>query len=148
MSTVIETNTLNHNRINTKELRFNSSELKRALHQFIGTERWFRHPINKQVVYTDGVKFFAENGGAQGAYWFIDKVAIEICPMVKHRKEDFAVITFVVNSNNSAYIRVTDGNKGFLASYEITYTDMQPGVWKFFLIDDGQHQVLLLTNEY
>jgi hypothetical protein len=35
-----------------------------ALHQFTGSEHWYRHPLVRTVTYTDGVQYVAENGGA------------------------------------------------------------------------------------
>ena len=43
-----------------------------ALRQFTGTEKWYRHPFVRTVLYTDGVKYVAEQGGA---YWLIDDIA-------------------------------------------------------------------------
>jgi len=128
--------------------RLGPGELKIALYRFTGTIHWYRHPINKNVIYTDGVKFFAENGGENGAYWFIDKVASEISPLLHRKKEYFAALTLTVSSEYTAHLRVTDGNERCLVSTDIEYTDMQPGVWKFYLINDIDHQTLLLPGEY
>ncbi len=132
----------------TLNKRLTQDELSNELSQFIGTEQWYRHAINRKLIYTDGVKFFAENGGEHGAYWFLDKVACEITPLLKRRKEAFACITLRVNNQEEAIIIVTDGNETSLATYDIQYTDMQAGDWKFYLIDDGTHITLLLPREY
>ena len=34
------------------------------LRQFTGSENWYRHGINRSVLYTDGAQFLAEQGGA------------------------------------------------------------------------------------
>jgi hypothetical protein len=132
----------------TLNKRLTQDELSVELSQFIGTEQWYRHAINRNLIYTDGVKFFAENGGNHGAYWFLDKVACEITPLLKRRKEAFACITLQVNNQEEAIIIVTDGNETSLATYDIHYTDMQEGDWKFYLVDDGTHITLLLPHEY
>lgn len=41
------------------------------LYQFSGTEHWYRHMTG--VLYTDGIKYMAEKGGA---YWLIDEIAL------------------------------------------------------------------------
>jgi hypothetical protein len=41
--------------------------------QFIGSENWYRHGINSNVVFTDGAKYVADQGGA---YWLLDAIAI------------------------------------------------------------------------
>lgn len=132
----------------TLNKRLTQDELASELSQFIGTEQWCRHAINRNLIYTDGVKFFAENGGDHGAYWFLDKVACEITPLLKRQKEAFACITLRVNIQEEAIIIATDGNEASLAAYDIHYTDMQAGDWKFYLIDDGTHITLLLPGEY
>lgn len=43
------------------------------LRQFTGSENWYRHGINRSVLYTDGAQFLAERGGA---YWLLDIIAI------------------------------------------------------------------------
>jgi hypothetical protein len=44
-----------------------------ALHQFTGTEHWYRRPLARAVTYTDGAKYVAEQGGA---YWLLDIISI------------------------------------------------------------------------
>ena len=122
--------------------RLTSEQLKSELCHFTGTEQWYRHGINRHLLYTDGVQCFAENGGDQGAYWFIDTVAFACWPLLK--TQDFLSITLAVDANSTAVIRVEDGNNHLLNTRPIEYTDMQPGVWKFFLTDN----VLLLPSEY
>jgi hypothetical protein len=43
------------------------------LRQFTGSENWYRHGINRAVLFTDGAKFLADQGGA---YWLLDIIAI------------------------------------------------------------------------
>lgn len=70
----------------TNPPRLDSTELRTALSQFTGTEHWNRHSLNKRMLYTDGVRYLAKNGGELGAYWLLDKTALEICPLL-HRKK-------------------------------------------------------------
>ena len=46
---------------------------KSDLAQFTGSENWYRHGINRNVLYTDGAQHVAEHGGA---YWLLDEIAI------------------------------------------------------------------------
>lgn len=122
--------------------RFSSEELSQQLDaNFYGTAQWYRHGLNRDLLYTDGVQFFAENGGYQGAYWFIDKVAFEYWPLLK--TQDFLSIIMTVGKDSKATITVDNGNKHVLKTSKIEYTDMQPGVWKFYLTNN----VLLLPSE-
>ena len=130
--------------------RLNQDQLIFELAQFTGTEKWYRHALNRNLIYTDGVKFLAENGGEQGAYWFIDKVAFEIAPLLKSKNERFGCINLCVGEIDKyqAMVLVTDGNDKQLAASHIHYTDMQSGDWKLYLIDDETHMTLLLPSEY
>ena len=143
MTEVLETN-------NTTNQRLTQEQLSLALAQFTGTEHWYQHNTNAKLIYTDGVKFLAENGGEQGAYWFVNKVACEIVPLLQSKNELFGCITLSVgvNDENQAMVLVTDGNGKVLATYHIHYTDMQTGEWTFYLVDDGTYLTLLLPSEY
>lgn len=48
------------------------AELKAQLRQFTGSEVFFRHPLNRSVIFTDGVRFLAE---AAEAFWLVDAIA-------------------------------------------------------------------------
>ena len=37
---------------------------KSELAQFTGSDNWYRHTINRNVLYTDGAQHVAEHGGA------------------------------------------------------------------------------------
>ncbi|WP_431064492.1 DUF6876 family protein [Methylotuvimicrobium sp.] len=128
--------------------RLDTSEFASALAHFTGTEQWYRHPFIKRMIYTDGVKFFAENGGEHGAYWFLDKMALEACPELDKRKEYFGSVVMKVADDKTAVITVTDGNDGLIATYTLDFTEMQVGEWRFYLIEDGDYRVMLLPSEY
>jgi hypothetical protein len=121
--------------------RLTSAELSRQLAGFTGTETWFRHSLVRAMLYTEGVQYFAEAGGEQGAYWLLDVVATEFYPLL--RKEPFLHIVLRVQ-DRQATIRVDDGNDRILREKPIEFTDMQPGEWRFYLTDN----VLLLPSEY
>ncbi len=46
---------------------------ERDLMQFTGSENWYRHAINRNVLFTDGAKYVADEGSA---YWLLDEIAI------------------------------------------------------------------------
>jgi hypothetical protein len=121
--------------------RLTSAELARQLAGFTGTETWFRHSLVRAMLYTEGVQYFAEAGGTQGAYWFLDVVATEFYPLL--RKEPFLHIVLTVQ-DRQATIRVEDGNDRTLREKPIEFTDLQFGEWRFYLTDN----VLLLPSEY
>ena len=115
-----------------------SARLRADLTAFIGTENWHRHGINRQMLLTDGVKYFAETAGC---YWFLDIVATEV--MRFHPMKPFLVIDLDVE-DGKADISVSDGNDLGLWHRHIHFTDAPQGQWRFYLADN----VLLLPGEY
>lgn len=115
-----------------------TGQLESYLAQFTGTENWYRHPLIRDVTFTDGVKAFAEKAGA---WWFVDDCIIEYDPL--QSKHGFLTITLKV-SNDQATITVDDGNDNVLATKHIQYTDCPAGQYKFYFTND----VFLLPSEY
>jgi hypothetical protein len=99
----------------------NTEKLTEAdLAQFTGTETWYRHAINRNVLYTEGVQFLAERGGA---YWLLDAIAI-IQPHNKRvAAEEFQVWKLVVRPDRRATLTCDDGNGNIVFTKEIEYTD-------------------------
>ena len=72
---------------------------KSDLAQFTGSENWYRHGINRNVLYTDGAQHVAEHGGA---YWLLDEIAI-IQPYNRAvAAEEFQVCKLVVRPDRGA----------------------------------------------
>jgi len=42
------------------------------LAHFTGTTTWYRHPLKRDVLYTDGIQYLAEQAEA---YWLVDEIA-------------------------------------------------------------------------
>lgn len=120
----------------------NTVQLESDLNQFTGTEAWYRHPLNPNVAYTDGMKYFADNAG-DGAYWLLDILATQ--PEILNQMTDggFVMIELEVG-DNEAVLRCTDGNDGLVYNRAIDYTDCPEGVWQFYFTDN----VILLPSEY
>ena len=57
---------------------------------FAGTEQWCRHPVVKNTLYTDGIKYVAQK---PGAYWLIDEITFHL----RIKNEEFQVWTLNVN---------------------------------------------------
>jgi hypothetical protein len=93
---------------------------KADLVQFTGTEHYFRHPINRKVLYTDGAQHVAEAGGA---YWLLDEIAI-IQPYDKRvAAEEFQVWKLAVRPDHTATLTCEDGNSNTVFTKEIEFTD-------------------------
>lgn len=118
-----------------------TTELKSNLANFTGTEEYYRHTLNRNVIYTEGVQFFAENAGG-GAYWLIDILATE--PAILKQQREFASIWLEVKGEK-ARITVDDGNDSPpVYTRDIDWTDCPEGLWKFYMIDG----TILLPSEY
>jgi hypothetical protein len=124
--------------MNSNKSAMSTGEFASHLAQFTGTENWYRHHLIRDVTYTDGVKYFADNAAA---WWFVDDAIIEYDPLMT--KHGFIVITLAVR-NSQAVIKVDDGNDKMLKSKIIEYTDCPDGTYKFYFTDN----VLMLPSEY
>lgn len=119
--------------------KIDSDKLRRLLRGFYGgTDQWYRHGLNRNVLYTDGVQAFAENAGA---YWFLDIVATELHGL---QKREHALFISLDVRDSAATIRVTDGNTTTLYTRAIEWTDCPEGDWTFYFIDG----VIMLPCEY
>jgi hypothetical protein len=93
---------------------------KSDLRHFTGSEQWYRHAINRKVLFTDGAKHVAETGGA---YWLLDEIAL-IQPYDKTvAAEEFQVWKLKVRSDRTATLSCEDGNDNTVFTKEIEFTD-------------------------
>jgi hypothetical protein len=93
---------------------------KSDLAQFIGSDNWYRHAINRNVLYTDGAQYVAEHGGA---YWLLDEIAILQPYNHAVASEEFQVWKLVVHPNRSATLTCDDGNGKIVFNKKIEQTD-------------------------
>jgi len=90
------------------------------LAQFAGTEQWYRHAINRNVLYTEGAQYVAEQGEA---YWLLDEIAL-IQPYDKNvAAEEFQVWKLTVRPEKTATLTCDDGNGNIVFTKEIPFTD-------------------------
>jgi hypothetical protein len=117
------------------------------LKQFTGTDHWYKLPFFDGVIYTDGVKYLAENAKC---YWLLQHIIIYL-KLVKLKKysEFYTVELDVIDY--TATITFTDGNNTLIQKNIIEYTDFPiKGITKFFLqlADEEGNYCLMLTSEY
>jgi len=117
-----------------------STELANDLTSFTGSEHWYRYPLNKAILYTDGVAYFAETAGA---YWLFDIIATQP-EILSTMRDGLAVIELRVDKDNLAVLTCEDGNYNIGYTRIIDYTDTPVGLWKFFFTDN----TILLPSEY
>ena len=123
----------------------NAYELQTQLAHFHGSQTWTRHPFNRSFLYTEGVEHVADQAGA---YWLLDIIATEIAGTVINDHEYFGVVTLAVEGQK-ALLAVFDDLPGRkLYTRPIEYTDFPEGLWKFYLVYDGEHCVLMVPSEY
>jgi len=86
------------------------------LRQFTGTTQWFKHLSG--YLYTDGVQYVAEQGGA---YWLLDKILF--ITRAKAKLQEFGVWKLSVREDRTAQLVCEDGNYNKLYVEKIEWTD-------------------------
>ena len=110
------------------------------LAQFTGTEHWYRHPLVRKVLYTDGVRYVAEHGSA---YWLIDEIAFAQS-LRNVAAEEFQVWELSVSINRTAGLTCTDGNHRVVYTKPLNWTDFPLDEICFYFTDN----TILLPSEY
>ena len=94
--------------------------IRAALAQFTGTGIWYRHPLFRDFLTTEGVQYLANNADA---HWLVDTIAALQLAEASVRAEAFQVWTLKVEADRSAVLACTDGNDGPVFRSEISWTD-------------------------
>src|ERR1700728_3269690 len=101
-------------------MKKNAQPTEADLDQFTGSEHWYRHALNRNVLFTDGAKHVADEGGA---YWLLDSIAIaQLCDR-RIAAEEFQVWKLAVRPDRTATLTCEDGNYKIVFSKEIEHTD-------------------------
>jgi hypothetical protein len=115
-------------------------KLLNDLKYFTGSEEYYRNPLFKKFIYTEGVKYLAENAQA---YWLIDYI-FSYQTLKLLQTHPFQVWKIKVAENNTAIITVEDGNKQVLKTFKLDYTDFPLEEFSLWFIEG----TLLLPSEY
>src|ERR1700683_255637 len=92
-----------------------------VLNNFTGSENWYRHGLNRAVLFTDGAKHVADAGGA---YWLLDEIALAQRSKKPVASEEFQVWKLAVDlASHTATLSCEDGNGNAVFTKAITYTD-------------------------
>lgn len=118
-----------------------ANELKIALAQFTGTEKYYR--LYPKVVLTDGAHYLAE---IAACYWLMDLYASHLL-MVDPDVESFTCLK-LHRVGCGAGIVIEDGNTQILAKQHVEYTDFPLDTFMFYAVWAGQFWVLMLRSEY
>jgi hypothetical protein len=111
------------------------------LRQFTGSENWYRHCLNRNVTFTDGAKFVADEGGA---YWLLDAIVLHQRYSRKVATARFQVWKLKVNQDRTASLICEDGDCNIVLTERIEYTDFPlDGITLYFI-----NNVIHLPSEY
>jgi hypothetical protein len=93
---------------------------KADLNQFTGSEHWYRHGLNRSILFTDGAKYVADEGGA---YWLLDIIAL--CQRDEKAVEAarFQVWKLVVRPDRTATLTCEDGDCSLVYTQQLEFTD-------------------------
>lgn len=119
-----------------------------SLHQFTGSESFFRHWCNHAFIYTEGAQHVAEHGGA---YWLIDEIALAHQYTQACRREPFQHWTLTVAEDRTATLVCDDGNGRKLFETKIEFTDFPLAQIEFYACENefgAGHFTLMLPSEY
>ena len=90
------------------------------LSNFTGSENWYRHALNRNILFTDGAKFVADEGGA---YWLLDIIALAQRYEKRIAAERFQVWKLIVQSDQTATLTCEDGNYNVVYTQQLEFTD-------------------------
>ena len=110
---------------------------KTELRQFTGTENWYRHLSG--YLYTDGVLYVAQEGGA---FWLLDKILFTT--RANHNLQEFGAWKLEVDEDKSAILVCEDGNYHELFREKIDWTDFPLNKIELWL----ENGVLILPSEH
>jgi hypothetical protein len=111
------------------------------LRHFTGTENWHRHGMNRNILFTDGAKYVADEGGA---YWLLDAIAIAQKFEKNVSAEEFQVWKLTVREDRTASLICEDGNDNIVYTQHIGFTDLPIDEIKLYFTDN----TILLPSEY
>jgi hypothetical protein len=114
---------------------------KSDLAQFTGSESWYRHGINRAVLFTDGAKYVADQ---VGAYWLLDEIAIIQAHDACLKAEEFQVWKLAVNADQTGVLTCEDGNDNVVYTKQLEYTDFPLGGITLYFTNN----TILLPSEY
>jgi hypothetical protein len=111
------------------------------LAQFTGSETWYRHGLVRDVLFTDGVKYVADAGGA---YWLLDEIALAQKYEKRVAAEEFQLWKLTVKDNHTAALTCEDGNGEAVFIKAIEFTDFPLPVIALYFVN----HTILLPSEY
>ena len=125
--------------------RLTPQELKLGLAEFHGTEQWFRHSLCRNVLYTEGVQYLAENADC---YWLIDKIAtLQRLPQIR-ATGGFQRWKMTLLPGSGALLTADDGDGNVVWQERIDWTDFPLDETNILVEGDADQPVILLPGEH
>jgi hypothetical protein len=123
------------------------------LAQFTGAENWYLHPLARNILYTEGIKYLADNARA---YWLIDAIVswVKSPEFKKHceidpRVSDMHFWKLTRNEDNSAVLTaVPDSDEPAFIRQDIEFTDFPLDSISIWAASDGATWTLYLPSEH
>lgn len=111
------------------------------LDQFVGTENYYQY-WSRQFVFTDGVKYLAQEGGA---YWLLDAIASYQPQLLKDPMlQQFQDWKLTVNPDQKAQLICERDTDDVVVTQNIEFTDFPLTQIRLYLICG----ILMLVSEY
>ncbi|MGF1620898.1 MAG: DUF6876 family protein [Rhodomicrobiaceae bacterium] len=114
---------------------------KDDLRHFTGSETWYRHALARDILYTDGAQYVAEQGGA---YWLLDEIALLQKYQPEIAAEAFQLWKLQVKEDRSATLSCQNGDCASIFEKRIEFTDFPLEEITFYVIN----KTILLPSEY
>jgi hypothetical protein len=125
------------------EPKVSSSELA----GFFGTEQWYKHPLVRGLLFTDGIAYLCTHG----AGWVVDAVAsYQTDPRIL-RDLDLRMMQFwklTVADGKAKLICVRDSGQEPTITQEWTWTDFPLAELEIWVKRDEQAVTMFLPSEY
>lgn len=128
------------------------SSLLVQLRHFTGSERFYRHPLNRQVVFTEGVRFLAEQAEA---FWLIDAIAsyfgspeMRAAMSADPRLNSMQFWTLIVTDGRGELAMEADAGEPAAITQDVPFTDFpldRIDIWAGF---NGEFWTLYLPSEH
>lgn len=115
--------------------------LRSELRQFSGSENWYRHGLVRRILFTDGVKYLADEAGA---YWLLDEIALAQQFDKAVAAEEFQLWKLNVKADHTAVLACEDGNGKTVLRKELEFTDFPLEEISFYCTNN----TILLPSEY
>lgn len=114
---------------------------KADLRHFTGSETWYRHALVRDILYTEGAQYVAEQGGA---YWLLDEIALLQKYQPEIAAENFQLWKLRVKEDRSATLSCQDGDCKTIFEKKIDFTDFPLEEITFYVTN----KTILLPSEY